>query len=310
MNSLEISHLLGSGAGSRIAAVVAAALVLAGCGSESRDPSGSAGSATGGSSSTTNGGSSSTANGGAFGGGPTGGAAVSGGGVAAYDPCPAPDMPCKILPLGDSITGGAFSSNTGGYRQFLFHLALANARNITFVGTQLHGPETVDGAPFPRHHEGHGGATIDPFPQGGHEGVSAFAVSSIGMFAPNIVLLMAGTNDIEVKLEVADAPQRLAHLVDLILDADPNLLLVVAQIVPTNDDDQNGRVQQYNATIPAMVGDRVAAGKHVMMVDMFGAFTANPNYKVDFLADHLHPNDSGYTKIADVWFAAVGGASK
>lgn len=50
---------------------------------------------------------------------------------------------------------------------------------------------------------------------------------------------------------------------------------------------------------------RIAAGKHVMVVDMYAAFTANPNYKVAYMADHLHPNDEGYRVMGNVWWDAI-----
>src|SRR5262245_29826960 len=36
------------------------------------------------------------------------------GSVSAYDPCPTAGTPCLIMPLGDSITAGLFSTDGGG----------------------------------------------------------------------------------------------------------------------------------------------------------------------------------------------------
>lgn len=54
----------------------------------------------------------------------------SGGPAVAYDPCPPKGTPCAIMPLGDSITAGAFSSNMSSYRGPLFHLALTHGQSI------------------------------------------------------------------------------------------------------------------------------------------------------------------------------------
>jgi lysophospholipase L1-like esterase len=59
-------------------------------------------------------------------------------------------------------------------------------------------------------------------------------------------------------------------------------------------------------TIPGLVKTRADAGKHVKIVDMYGAFTANPNYSTAYLANQLHPNDTGYAVMADTWYAAIG----
>ncbi|HEV8244702.1 MAG TPA: hypothetical protein VGP93_03005, partial [Polyangiaceae bacterium] len=68
-----------------------------------------------------------------------------GGALTDYDPCPDQGTPCAIMPFGDSLTQGDHGDNTadGGYRPFLFHLALAQSQAITFVGQGSNGPDTV-----------------------------------------------------------------------------------------------------------------------------------------------------------------------
>jgi lysophospholipase L1-like esterase len=226
-------------------------------------------------------------------------------GAVPYNPCPPKGTPCVILPVGDSITQGATNPAAGGYRAPLFHLALAKMQTITFVGSGADGPAMVDGVAFPRAHEGHSGFNIDNTQ--GRMGVSQFFPERITTYKPNIVLLMIGTNDIDTG--VTDAPIRLGAFMDTILNADPKLLLVVAQIVPQQKmmpDTLNLKVQEYNAAIPGIVKTRVDAGKHVLMVDMYGAFVANPNFSTVLLADKLHPTAAGFGVMADTWYAAIG----
>jgi lysophospholipase L1-like esterase len=212
------------------------------------------------------------------------------------------------MPLGDSITAGAYSSNMSSYRGPLFHLALTHGQSITFVGTQSSGPDKIDNVLFPKHHEGHGGYVIDTTPGSGQwPGISGLAPDSVKANHPHIVTLMIGTNDVNIQYDLAHAPARLGNLLDSLLAADPNLLLVVAQITPALDDAQNVRIQAYNAGIADLVKTRANAGKHIAMVDMYGAFTANPNYKTEYMGDNLHPIDAGHAKMADVWYARIGG---
>lgn len=220
-----------------------------------------------------------------------------------YDPCPAKGTACRIMPLGDSITDGAGSSG-GGYRVPLFRLSLKEATTITFVGTASNGPATVDTRPFPRAHEGHSGFTIDT--GGGRPGLSPLVANAITMTKPHIVLLMIGTNDIAIQLDLKNAPTRLGALMDKIVATNPDLLLVVAQIVPTTNDAANVRVKAYNDAIPALVKARADAGKHVVMVDMYGGFQANPAYKTVYMNDNLHPKDAGYARMAEIWYPAIG----
>jgi lysophospholipase L1-like esterase len=105
---------------------------------------------------------------------------------------------------------------------------------------------------------------------------------------------------------VANAPMRLAALIDSITSTDPKLLLAVAQIIPSQTDTLNTTIRAYNAAIPALVQARATAGKHVVMVDMYDAFTAIANYKTADLSDNLHPNDAGYAVMGGVWYAQIG----
>jgi len=252
--------------------------------------------AAGGSSGGAGGGSSGGAGGGSSAG--AGGSSGGSGGTAGFQPCPASGA-CKIMPFGDSITQGFNVS--GGYRAPLFHLALAAKHAITFVGSASdYSVPTVDGTTFPKNHEGHGGYTIE-----GNNGIAQFVSSSIPNYKPNIITLMIGTNDINGNNNLADAPNRLGKLLDSIFSRDPNILVVLAQIVPSRTDGTNNAIKTYNAAMPNLVSTRVAKGQHIVLVDMYAAFTNDANYKQSLLGDNLHPNQAGYNGMADVWFKAL-----
>ena len=226
------------------------------------------------------------------------------GGKIAYDPCPKKGTPCAVMPVGDSITQGLCGWT--GYRGSLFHLANQDGKLLTYVGSLLDGPDTVDNKPFPKQHEGHSGFTIDG--GGGRDGIKGMITGVMTKYKPNIVLLMIGTNDVD--LSVDNAPNRLGSLLDTILDQDSSVLLVVAQIVPQTDDVANVRVRAYNAAIPDLVKTRAAAGKHIAMVDMYSAFVQNPNFKNDLMCDRLHPKGPAYEIMASTWYAAIGPSLK
>jgi lysophospholipase L1-like esterase len=222
-----------------------------------------------------------------------------------YNPCPPKGKPCVILPVGDSITAGSQSSTGGGYRLPLFHLANMNMKSLTFVGANMNGPATVDGVPFPRADSGYSGFEIDGY--AGRQGIAQYFPAQITKYKPNIILLMIGTND--VASGVPNIPPRLATLMDTMLNADPSILLVVAQIVPqqkATPDTQNMLVQSFNSEIPGLVKARADAGKHVRLVDMYGALTKVASYSTLYFANTLHPNDAGYAVMADTWYAAIG----
>ncbi len=225
--------------------------------------------------------------------------------AAPYHPCPPAGAACAIMPLGDSITWGYGSSTGGGYRLRLLHDLWAAHHDATFVGVGSSGPDQLDGKPFPKKNEGYSGYTIDPAPAVMRAGISPLVAAALQTYAPHIVTLMIGTNDLGTNNDVRNAPARLASLIDAITTKSPRALLVVAQITPTGDDKLNALIQTFNAAIPALVKSRAAAGKHILLVDMYAAFTAHAAYKTDLLNDTLHPNDAGYDVMGDVWYAAL-----
>ncbi len=229
-------------------------------------------------------------------------AGVDADGGVAYTPCPSNGSACIVMPLGDSITDG-FPFENGGYRVELFHQAVQGATPITFVGRNLNGPTTVDGRPFPRNHEGYSGFTIDTGP--GHSGISPLVDAGISMFRPNIILLHIGTNDVNGNLDLANAPTRLGALIDRMTSDSPTTLVVVAQIIPTTNDNTNVAIRAYNAAIPALVQQRASAGKHVMLLDMYTLFASRADFKTALMNDSLHPNVAGYAAMGDAWYASI-----
>ncbi len=203
-----------------------------------------------------------------------------------FDPCPA-SGDCKVLPLGDSITDGF--NVAGGYRIELFRRARGAGKRMTFVGSLVNGPTTVDGVTFPRNHEGHSGSTIDQ--------IAGLVPSPATSSSPNVVLLMAGTNDMYGT--GSGASQRLDALLGKLVSAAPNALIVVAQLTPLGDSSRESLVRTFNAALPAIVNARRAQGQHVVLVDMHTGFPTSE------LADGTHPNSAGYARMAGVWYAAI-----
>jgi lysophospholipase L1-like esterase len=218
-------------------------------------------------------------------------------GGASYNPCVAGE-PCRFMPLGDSITSGY----EGGYRVPLFRHALEDEKAITFVGSRANGPDEVDGVPFPRGHEGHDGYYIDS--THASYNIADLVGDAIDTHRPHVIALMIGANDVS-REGLPDSAERLAILVDQVLEAAPDALVLLAQITPTQSDSINERVRAYNAEMPAIVESRAAEGKHIALVDMYGAFTAVPDYQSVLMYDNLHPGVEGDRVLARVWYEAI-----
>ncbi len=206
--------------------------------------------------------------------------------AAGFQPCPTTEA-CKILPLGDSITDGLGVPGGGSYRIELFRLALADGKDITYVGNSQNGPADVDGQPFPKAHEGHSGWTIEQI-----DGIVPDPALEDG---PHIVLLHIGTND--MYQTPAGAADRLETLLDQIIETLPDSLLVVSTIIPFPG--APGEVASYNSGVVTVVQARIDAGEHILLVDQFEGFPEGE------LADGVHPNEAGYARMAAKWYEAI-----
>jgi lysophospholipase L1-like esterase len=193
----------------------------------------------------------------------------------------------KVMPLGDSITDGVGVENGGGYRTELWRLITAQALSIDFVGSMMNGPAALPD----KNHEGHSGWEIALLAQNANPWLTSFR--------PELVLLMIGTNDIARSTDPPGAPARLSALVDQIIATLPGSHVVVAAITPLADPTQDQRAVTYNTAIDTLIRQKQTAGMAVSFVDMHAALTTAD------LADGAHPNASGYTKMAWVWFTEL-----
>ena len=201
----------------------------------------------------------------------------------------------RVLPFGDSITYGVISSGSvsntesGGYRSGLWNSLQASERFIDFVGTLRNGPATLPD----RDHVGLRGRSIDYL-----DSVDEGYLASL---SPDVVLLMAGTND----LSSNTAAQMLAELRALIVsiaEARPGVALFVSTIPPTHDPAKNQIVQAYNDGIPALIAELDDAAS-VFFVDMRNLTlddVTSPPYD-----SGVHPTAQGYQKIAANWHDAL-----
>ncbi|KAL8969486.1 MAG: hypothetical protein Q9183_001972 [Haloplaca sp. 2 TL-2023] len=196
----------------------------------------------------------------------------------------------RILPLGDSITFGMGSSDGNGYRLILSNLISKDGNSLHYIGSVKSGS----------------------MPNNNHEGWSGFQIKSIGDKGrrtypqrPNVVLLMAGTNDVTKDKGVEDAPQRLEKLVEEINVACPDAVILVATLPVLNHpiakpNLTHEKPDAYNAAMSAGIEELAQDGKHIALVNMSGVTPDQINK-----ADGTHPTDEGYVVIAAAWYEGL-----
>jgi len=197
--------------------------------------------------------------------------------------------PMRIMPLGDSITVG--DHVPGGYRAQLYRMLTNAGYTVVFVGTQTSNSATNQPCP---NHEGHTAYRIEQI----DAGFSALANSDPD---PDIILLLIGTNDFAQNDDVAQATNRLDHLISRIVANRPTAKLIVADLLIRTDYlDLNQMIQtNFNPFVPAIVARHANLGEQVYFMPLHSAVESTE------LSEGLHPRRSGYKKIAACWFNAI-----
>lgn len=198
----------------------------------------------------------------------------------------------RIMPLGDSITVGIGDGGNGGYRGPLYQMLTSAGQAVDFVGSQTGGS-----IPDPNN-EGHSGWRADQI----RDNITAWLTAT----PPDFILLHIGTNDITQGQGAAGTVAEIGQILDLI-DAyetthHVSITVVLARIVNrSNPLDALGlQTTSLNASIASMANTRIAAGDRLVVVDQESALS----YPGD-MADTVHPNASGYAKMATVWYGAL-----
>ena len=199
----------------------------------------------------------------------------------------------RIMALGASITYGELSSDGNGYRQYLRNALIANGswNSIDMVGSQKHGSMADNDA------EGWPGFGVDNV----HSKVS----TSVPRFLPNIVLLNVGANDCINGLNSNGIGDRMRSFVNDLFKWSPGVTVLLSSLLLNLDPATEGCVLKANAQYQSLAVSLRAAGQRVVFVDMH----SGQGPLASDMADVTHPNDKGYEKMANLWFAGLAVAS-
>lgn len=211
------------------------------------------------------------------------------------------------MPLGASITFGFLSTDGNGYREDLLGLLQQGGnKDITYVGSRNNGTMALNAV------EGWPGLRIDE--------VLPKARDSVPRFLPNVVLLNVGTNDCVQDFDMdktnRESPvspeltanatynvgERLRLMIEDVFTMAPSTTVVLSTLILNKNETVNARVNDANTQYRAVAQSLKAAGRRVVLAEM-SADAGGPNSNT--MADNTHPNDVGYSLMANRWYEAL-----
>jgi lysophospholipase L1-like esterase len=194
----------------------------------------------------------------------------------------------RIMAMGDSITQ-AFSG-TPSYRYYLYQLLTQAGFGVDFVGSMI---GATNGNPsqlgFDQNHEGHSGWRADELAQHAAEWAAAYK--------PEILLLHAGSNDVEQGQSTDSTIDDLRSIINGVRSQVPDVKVLIAQIIPSQGHDS--LVSSLNNAIPSLASEISNNQSPVNVVDMNSGFSLNDTF------DGIHLTSNGESKMAQRWFSAI-----
>jgi lysophospholipase L1-like esterase len=209
-----------------------------------------------------------------------------------------------IMPMGDSITMGWATVATfaqGGYRCPLYSLLSHGGVTFTYKGNSAAlEPGIVTACPDV-HWEGHGGYDV--------AGIQRFADAdgSVRAYQPDIVLLLAGTNDV-AQSETSAISGQLTNLLRDIYAQNPYAWVIVSTIPPMNPKASAAisSVASWAPQIPranTLIKAAAAQFPRTTLIDYYSATIGNVGANIG--TDGIHPSVTGYGILANLWYNAI-----
>jgi len=203
----------------------------------------------------------------------------------------------KIMPLGDSITyddsykdvdNPRPASLRHGYRNHLWYLLHNEGYAVNFVGSRSAGSAITP--PFDPDNEGYPGATSYD--------IAEIVYDRLQKNSPDIILLYIGANDWDE--DISGVNKILDTIDHYEQQYTHHIKVILARIA--NRRHYYEWMSHFNQNLQVLANRRISNGDDIYVVDM--EYGAGIDYSEDF-QDPTHPNDTGYQKIANVWFNAL-----
>ncbi len=200
-----------------------------------------------------------------------------------------PAQTTRIMPLGNSITSGVGSTgNHLAYRKALWNL-LSPRYAVDFVGTLQGGDGTFD-----EDHEGHPGWKASE--------IRLHINEWLPQARPDFVLLHIGTNDVSAGRATQDIINDIDAILTAIWNFNANARIFLCKLIPRRDN-FDGATRELNQAIENLVAAR--SGAALELVDQYTPFVSVSGWQNILMSDDIHPNDTGYQLMAEVFYNAL-----
>ncbi len=218
----------------------------------------------------------------------------------------------RILPLGNSLTYDDRVNDTRGegdrpsYRFKLAKMLKDAGYSVDFVGSRYTGFNLFTDA----NNGGIPGIRDDQMARmletgfNARDGKQETPGPYLETYPADIILLHIGTNQVDPN--PADVENILNQVDKYEAASKSQVTVILAQIANRVSGAERDVTTAFNRNIKAMAEARIAKGDKIVLVDMEnGAGLVYALQPDGDMADNLHPNESGYEKMATVWFNAL-----
>lgn len=195
---------------------------------------------------------------------------------------------------GDSLTNGNQSTTTGGYRARLLSLIAATYNDFypNVVGSDFNNTYSYGMI-------GASGMRSDQI-------LNTYLIPELATIpcptmpvAPDIVFLLAGTNDMLQGVAKSTWLGYEEDIIDAFRAANTNCHVFVGNLI--DRDTYTATVADWNTSLLSTLQARSDWNTFVHHVDLYSAVGA---YGATYYADQTHPNTAGYNLMANAWYTA------
>ena len=194
----------------------------------------------------------------------------------------------RIMLLGDGITSGT-RVMSNGYRRELYNKIEAGGHWFDFVGTMNTHTNPQD---FDSDHEGHVNYRADQV----LAGVTRWA----GLYPPDVVVLMVGTNDLLQGQSVESTVQDIQLIIQTLRYHNPNVKIILSHVPLTTDSWVNGLINKLNVQLNAISWSQNTGNSPIYVVSQHNRWRAAQD-----TYDGIHPNAQGGEKLARNIYGAL-----